>query len=157
FTPACGPRPHTPWRNRIMSLFSWNRLRKSKSWSAPRRHGRNAVKPQIEGLEERLALSVSTQVVNHTLIVTTNGTDNITLDHSNGTTFVEAQSFGQSFADSSIYNGISLNIGGLSTLNIKANALPIAVEGNNAVATVNLGNSLHGVQDIGARVDLHHL
>jgi hypothetical protein len=141
-----------------MSLFSWNRSRKSKSWSAPRgRRGRNAVKPRIEGLEERLALSVSTQVVNHTLLVTNNGTDNITLDHSNGTTFVEAQSFGQSFADGSIYNGISLNIGGKSTLNIKANALPIAVEGNNAVATVNLGNSLHGVQDIKAHVDLHHL
>jgi hypothetical protein len=140
-----------------MSLFTWNRSRKSKSWSAPRRPGRNAVRPQIEGLEERLALSVSTQVVNGTLLVTNNGTDNITLDHSNGTTFVEAQSFGRSFADGSIYNGISLNIGGLSTLNIKANALPIAVEGNNAVATVNLGNSLHGVQDIKAVVNLHHL
>jgi hypothetical protein len=47
-----------------MSLFTWNRSRKSKSWSAPRRHGRNAVRPRIEGLEERLALSVSTHVDN---------------------------------------------------------------------------------------------
>jgi hypothetical protein len=141
-----------------MSLFSWNKSRKSKSWSAPRgRRGRNAVKPNTEGLEERVVMSVSAQVVNHTLVVTNNGTDTITLDHSGSDTLVNGDGLNQAFADSSIYNGISLNIGGLSTLNIKANRLPINVEGNNAVATVNLGNSLHGVQDIDAVVHLHHL
>jgi hypothetical protein len=113
------------------------------------------VKPHIEGLEERLALSVSAHVdySAHTLVVQNWGTDTITLDHSGGTTIVD----NQAFADGNIYNGISLSIGGLSTLNIKANAVPINVEGNEAVAAVNLGNSLHGVQDITAPVNLHHL
>jgi hypothetical protein len=39
----------------IMSPFYLNRS--SKSWSAPRRRGRNAVRPRIEDLEERLVLS----------------------------------------------------------------------------------------------------
>jgi hypothetical protein len=64
---------------RNMSHFPWNRMLKSTSRPAATRQ---RLRPQIEGLEQRLALAVSFALVNGQLLVTGDGAaDTITLDH----------------------------------------------------------------------------
>jgi hypothetical protein len=141
-----------------MSLFNRNRLPKSKFWSAPRgRRARNVARPQIEGLEQRLALSVYTNVIAGQLVITNDASDTITLDHVGSDTVVN----GAYVPDDWITQGISIDVnsqpGSLSSIYILANAKPITVHGGNNVSSVNLGNLVDGVQDIDANVDLHDL
>ena len=59
----------------------WNRLPHTKSRSGRRRS--TAARPQFEGMEQRLALSVSVSLVNGQLLVTGDNTNHtIALDHS---------------------------------------------------------------------------
>jgi hypothetical protein len=145
-----------------MIPFRWNRLPKSKSRSAPRgRRGRNAVRPQIEGLEQRLALTVNAGVdyTGQLLITTNQPNDSIILNHVGTTTYVD----GYAYPDSGITNGISIKVdpyqGDLATITIQATSKPVTVDGGNNVAAVTLGDRFgyDGVQNIRANVALHNL
>src|SRR5262249_46292841 len=112
---------------------------------------RRRVRPGIEGLEQRLALSVSSAIVNGQLQVTGDGAaDTITLDHSGASTFVN----GQAFADSAITAGIRVNAGaGNDTFNILATVKPVAIDGQGGADKANLGRS-GNAQEIAANVSV---
>src|SRR6516225_24760 len=110
-----------------MSLSLWNRLQHSKSRSGRRRS--TTVRPQLEGMEQRLALSVSVSLVNGQLLVSGDNLTNhtITLDHVglandiNAETIVTADGQPHGFFDVDITGGIHIDDGdGGGTINIQA-------------------------------------
>jgi Ca2+-binding RTX toxin-like protein len=141
-----------------MSTSWWNRLTQTGPRPAPRGRRGRAARPRFEGLEQRLALSVSATITgNGQLLVTdTSAADVVTLDHSGSTTLVN----GISFVDSLITNGILMQVGSgvgnLDTVNILATVRPVTVDGQADVGTVNLGKA-GSVQGIQAPVTLTNL
>src|SRR5262249_1004220 len=108
-----------------MSPSWFDRVTQERLRPVPRgRRRRNAVRPQIEGLETRLALSVSSVVVNGQLQVNGSAADTITLDHLGSNTLVN----GMPFADTSITAGIRVSAGtGNNTVNLLANSKPVTL------------------------------
>jgi hypothetical protein len=97
------------------------------------------VRPQIEGLETRLALSVSSALVSGQLLVTGDNSGNtITLDHSGTSTIVN----GKAFADALITGGIRVDSGtGNDVVNILASEKPTTINGQGGADTVNVGKN----------------
>src|SRR5262245_28429585 len=98
--------------------------------------------PGVEGLERRLALSISSNLINGQLQVTdTSAVDVVTLDHSGSTTFVN----GTPFADGEITKGIQITVGTgvgkIDTVNIRATVKPVTVDGQNDLRFVTLGKN----------------
>jgi hypothetical protein len=109
-------------------------------------------RPGVEGLERRLALSITSNLINGQLQVTdTSAVDVVTLDHSGSTTFVN----GTPFADGGITKGIQITVGTgvgkIDTVNIRATVKPVTVDGQNDLRFVTLGKN-GSVQDILAPV-----
>src|SRR5262245_57874866 len=108
------------WRNRL-----------SKLKSRPKARDRRA-RLGIEVLEQRVALSVTANLVNGQLVIAGDAAaDTITLDHSGTKTI--ASSPGQlfmSFFDSQITSGIVINAGGGDdTVNLLATVKTVTVKG----------------------------
>src|SRR5262245_49278829 len=114
----------------------WKRLPKSGSRPARARLG-------VEALETRLVPSFTTNLVNGQLQVTGDGTGNIiTLDHSGGNTLVidRTGNIVAGFGDAQITAGISIKSGsGNDTVNIRAAAEPVTLDGVNGLDTVTVG------------------
>jgi PKD domain len=117
-----------------MSLSLWSPMQRTRSRVvATRRRAR----PQIEGLETRQMLSITSNLVNGQLLVTGDNSGNtITVDHQLGQTFVN----GKPFFDSSITNGILIQSGsGVDTVNIRGIGRPTTIDGQGGRDIVNLG------------------
>lgn len=101
-----------------------NRLARNESSKAKR--GR--IRPGVEGLEQRLALAVTADLVGGQLLVAGTGADEvITLDHSGTNTTVA----GKTFADSAITLGILIQAGdGDDTFNLRGTARPSSSRGS---------------------------
>src|SRR5262249_6033256 len=134
------------FKGSVMGTSWWNWFRKAQSRPAGAR--RPAVRPRLEELESRLTPSSTSVVVGRLLVVTGEDTGNvITLNHANGSTFVD----GSPFADTT-FDSIVINSGkGNDHVDILATARPVQVQGNKGDDTVILSNG-HGVQDITGRV-----
>jgi len=124
----------------------WNGSSGAKS--RPDARGRTALRPRFEGLETRLLPAITFGVVNRQLRVNdTSDVDTVTLDHAGSTTLVN----GVGFPDSAIANGILITVGTgvghFDTVNIRATAIPVTVDGQFDIGTATLGadGNLQGV------------
>jgi hypothetical protein len=141
-----------------MNSSLWNRLRNknSRRTTASRRPDRRALRPSIEGMEERQLLSVTSNLVNGQLQVFSGNGDTIALDHAGSFTFVN----GSSFADSAITKDIAINAGsffggGFNTVNIRATVKPVTVNSPGRIDFLNVGGKAGlGMQGILASVSL---
>jgi hypothetical protein len=140
-------------KDRIMGPSRWYQLPRAKSRpTALDRRGRVAVRPRLEGLETRFMPAVFSGIVGGQLQVTdTSAVDIVTLDHSGSTTFINEAAF----PDTAIPNGIQITVGTgvghFDTVNIRATALPVTVDGQFDIGTLNLGTN-GSVQEIPAPI-----
>jgi hypothetical protein len=93
------------------------------------------VRPQIEGLEQRLALSVSTSLSGGQLLISTNNSDDVTLDHSGSFTFVNETAI----PDAAITQGIQIE-DGFSAVNIRATVKAVTADGESGITVGKAGN-----------------
>jgi hypothetical protein len=111
----------------------------------------------LEALEQRLALSFTTALVNGQLVLTGDNTGNIiTLDHSGASTFVRDRNGNVvgGFGDAEITTGIVIKSGsGNDTVNVRAAVKPVTLDGVSGQDTVKLGKG-GNMQAIGAPVKI---
>ena len=112
---------------------------------------RGRYRPGMEGLEQRLALAVSADLVGgQLLVVGTEAADVITLDHAGSTTTIA----GKTFADSAITVGIMIQAGGGDdTFNLRGTARPVTFQGQQGRNSINVGHD-GTVQDVRGSLDI---
>jgi hypothetical protein len=105
------------------------------SWRRPAR-----AQLGLEALEARELMTVSAGIVNGQLLITGGNFDNITVDHAQGSTIVN----NQSFLDSQITNGILIKPGLFGNVNIEGEGQPTTIDDRNgAHANVSVGKFGH--------------
>src|SRR5262249_22165518 len=138
---------------------SWfKRFLKSNSRPTSRgRRGRPArAQLRLEPLEAREVPTVSSNIVNGQLQVSSGNGDTVTLDHAGSFTFVN----GESFADSLITRDIAINAGGffgpgINTVNIRATVRSVTVDSPGRLNFLNVGGKPGlGMQGILAPLNL---